>query len=122
MRRGVRCAETTCASYGTSNSASARAAGSIIGQSESLPMTMPTIGVLTATGSSVLVLEGERRVHHAVSEVAGRGDRPGSHLGHVLPERGHVAELAAAPLALAVPVQLDVGPVGHEVVHPLVQG
>ena len=30
-------------------------------------------------------------------------------------------ELAAAPLPLAVPVQLDVGTVRHEVVHPLVQ-
>ena len=44
IRRGVRCAETTCASYGTPNSVSAAAAGSITGQSESLPMTMPTIG------------------------------------------------------------------------------
>ena len=42
ISRGVRCAETTRTSCGTSNSASACAAGSIVGQSESLPITTPT--------------------------------------------------------------------------------
>src|ERR671916_43329 len=61
IRRGVRCAETTCASYGTPNSASAAAAGSIIGQSESLPMTMPTIGSTRAPRCSVGLSARSRR-------------------------------------------------------------
>ena len=65
--------------------------------------------------------EGERRVDDAVGQVAGGGDRPGAHLGEVVAEGGDVAELAAGALALAVPVQLDVGPVRHEVVDPLVE-
>src|SRR3712207_9594548 len=39
----------------------------------------------------------------------------------VLAQGGHVAELPAATLPLAVPVQLHVRPVRHEVVDPLVQ-
>ena len=86
-------------------------------------MTMPTTGSLTAgapRGGWSLV-EGEGRVDDAVGQVAGRGDRPGAHLVEVVAQGGHVAELAAGPLALAVPVQLHVGPVRHEVVHPLVE-
>src|SRR3982751_1023955 len=120
IRRGVRCAETTCASHGTANSSSAVAAGCIVGQSESLPITMPTSGSLTAT-SSVLVAERERGVDHAVGEVPGGGDGAGTDLPEVVPECGHVAELSAWALTLPVPVQLDVGPVRHEVVHPLVE-
>src|SRR5215213_2864622 len=45
MASGIRWAETTSASNGTSNSASAVAAAPITGQSESDPMTMPTRGV-----------------------------------------------------------------------------
>ena len=41
MSRGIRCADTTSASYGTANSASAPAAARMTGQSESLPMTIP---------------------------------------------------------------------------------
>ncbi len=44
MRCGVRCAEYTPTSYGTSNSASAWAAASMTDQSESLPMITPTTG------------------------------------------------------------------------------
>ena len=44
MRPGVRCAETTPTSNGTSNSASACAASSITDQSLSLPMITPTRG------------------------------------------------------------------------------
>src|SRR5687767_7893122 len=126
MRRGVRWAETTCTSYGTSKSASVSAAGSSIGQSESLPMTMPTTGSLMPGSRGGVVVEGrllERigRVDDPVGQVAGRGDRPRPHLGEVLAQGGHVPELAARALALAVPVHLHVGPVRHEVVHPLVQ-
>src|SRR5688500_12460298 len=106
------------------NSSSARAAGCIVGQSESLPMTMPTIGSLMRCSwspTSVLVLEGEGVVDDAVGQVAGGGDGPRANLGQVLPQRRDVAELAAGPLSLAVPVQLDVGPVRHEVMDALVQ-
>src|SRR3954468_820631 len=106
MRRGVRWAERTCASYGTSNSSSASAAGSMTGQSESLPMTMPTTGSLLGPltrVSSVLGVEREGGVHHAVGQVMRRGHRPRAHLGDVVAQRGDVAELATAPLALAVP-------------------
>src|SRR6201991_2739330 len=44
MRAGVRCADTTPTSNGTSNSASACAASSITDQSLSLPMITPTRG------------------------------------------------------------------------------
>ena len=50
---GIRCAETTSTSYGTPNSASASAAASITGQSESLPMTTPTSGVRSTPHSSM---------------------------------------------------------------------
>ena len=43
---GIRCADTTSASYGTPNSARALTAASITGQSESLPITTPTSGSL----------------------------------------------------------------------------
>src|SRR3954470_19985408 len=97
MRRGVRWAERTCASYGTSNSSRASAAGSMTGQSESLPMTMPTTGSLLGPltrFSSVLGVERERGVNDAVGQVPGRGHRPRAHLGDVGAEGGHVAELA----------------------------
>src|ERR1700734_508337 len=50
MYRGIRRAVTTSASYGTANSARPPAAARMTGQSESLPMTMPTTaggGVVT---------------------------------------------------------------------------
>src|SRR4051812_16312087 len=117
MRRGVRWAERTCASYGTSNSSSASAAGSITGQSESLPMTMPTTGSLLGPltrVSSVLGLEREGGVDDAVGQVPGRSHCAGAHLGDVAAQCGDVAELAASSLSLAVPVQLHVRPVRHE--------
>src|SRR5690242_2030777 len=47
----MRCADTTSASCGTSNSSSASAAALITGQSESLPITMPTMGSAGARGT-----------------------------------------------------------------------
>ena len=89
-------------------------------------MTMPTTGRRSCRApqcscSRCSCVEGEGGVDDAVGQVAGRGDRPRAHLGEVVAQRRHVAELAAGALALAVPVQLHVGPVRHEVVHPLVQ-
>src|SRR4051794_15378807 len=92
------------------------------GQSESLPMTMPTTGSLSGplmTGSSVLLLdgragEGKRVVHDRVGEVARRshGARPdGSEIGA---QCGDVPELASGALPLAVPVRLQVRRVRHE--------
>src|SRR5215218_7863269 len=126
IRRGVRCAETTCASYGTSKSSSTSAAGCIIGQSESLPMTIPTTGSSSCSSTrascgSVLFGERERRIDHAVGEVAGGGSGAGAHRVEVVAERGDVTELAPRPLPLAVPVDLHVRPVRHQVVHALVE-
>src|SRR5215208_4138847 len=107
MRRGVRWAETTCASKPIPNSSRASAAGSIIGQSESLPITMPTIGSLVLI-RSVLLLEGERGLDDAVGQVPRGSGCPRPDLGEVVAERRDVAELAPRPLTLAVPVQLHV--------------
>lgn len=49
MRSGVRCADTTVSSYGTSNFSSICAAAAIVGRSESEPMMMPTSGVREGT-------------------------------------------------------------------------
>src|SRR3954465_10002851 len=97
MSRGVRCAETTRTSCATSNSSSAVAAGCIVGQSESLPITMPTSGSVTEV-SPVLVGEREGGGDHAVGEVPGRGDGASANPPEVVAERGDVAELAAGPL------------------------
>src|SRR5215470_19933954 len=95
---GIRCADTTSASYGTPNSASAVAAASITGQSESLPMTTPTTAPLLM--ASIL----PRR------QVARRPPGP---LARLVPERrvpghGHVPDLAPRPHLLPVQVDLHV--------------
>src|SRR3954452_23668810 len=94
-------------------------------------MTMPTIG--SPLGSVTLLLqcswlvvgrrarEGEGIVDDAVGEVAGRRDGARAHLAQLGAEGGDMAEVAAGALPLAVPVQLHVRPVGHEVVDPLVE-
>jgi hypothetical protein len=51
MRPGVRCADTTPTSNGTSNSASAVAASSMTDQSLSLPMITPTRAVRAVDSS-----------------------------------------------------------------------
>src|SRR5664279_6127093 len=103
MSSGVRCAETTCASCGTSNSPRAAAAADITDQSESLPMITPTSGASAMTVS----------VREVVSGRAG----PPTHVGQVVTERGHVPDLAAGAEPLAVQMNLHVRPPGHAVVH-----
>ena len=63
---GMRCAETTSASYAMPNSPSAVAAASIVGQSESEPITMPT--------------RGESVMGHSVCEQCCRAAGPGEHV------------------------------------------
>src|ERR1700729_2114159 len=106
MPNGVRWAETTRTSCGTSNSASASAAADITVQSESLPIITPTSA---ASGMRVSVREVLRRSHG-----------PGPHVVQVIAQRRHVADLATGPEPLAVQVNLDVWPVRHAVVYPFV--
>src|SRR5687768_8308472 len=89
-------------------------------------MTMPTTGSSCSSTRaswvrSVLGRERERGIDHAVCQVAGRRRRADTHLGRVVAQGGDVAELAPGPLPLAVPMDLHVRPVRHEVVHPLVE-
>src|SRR3954468_23845264 len=99
------------------------------GQPAALPLTMPTTGSLSGplmTGSSVLLLdgragEGKRVVHDRVGEVARRGHGARPDGGEIGAQCGDVPELASGALPLAVPVQLHVRPVRHEVVDALVE-
>src|SRR5512146_2771351 len=65
----MRCADTTSASYGTSNSSRTSAAACITGQSESEPITTPTSGESLCTSES-LTVPGDRHVGDALLEVA----------------------------------------------------
>src|SRR6478735_6875812 len=123
MRPGVRCADTTPTSNGTSNSASACAASSITDQSLSLPMITPTRGwgALVMSTPSVGPL-GVRQ------PVCGPG-RTFPHIGdvRVVAERASgaaqdvdVADLAAGALALAVQVNPGLRHAAEQVMQPLV--
>src|ERR1700761_6133424 len=126
MRSGVRCAETTPTSNGTSNSASAWAASSITDQSLSLPMITPTrgpgvLGVMVMVAPSVgpfRMREPVRRPRRAfphicdVRVVVERAVRRAKHID--------VSDLAARPLTLVVQVHLCLGHPAEQVVHPLV--
>src|SRR5215212_12045176 len=90
MASGIRCAETTSAAYGTSNSSSAVAAADITGQSESEPITRPTRAV--EGGSDIGVSHQVRR------GVPG----PAPDVIQVVAHRRHVADLATRPDLLAV--------------------
>src|SRR6476469_6427081 len=114
MRCGVRCADTTLTSYGTSNSVSASAAAFMTGQSESLPMITPTSG-LTASAPMNVVSVQPYRVRQPV-----RGQlRPLTHVGHRRAEHRHVADLAARPFLLAVVVHMGVTEPRQQVVQSL---
>src|SRR4051812_18468971 len=92
---GMRCAETTSASYAMPNSPSAVAAASIVGQSESEPITIPT------RGDSVM--------GHSSCEQCCRAACPVEHVVEIRSVRRHVAHLPAGLDGLAVEVDLDVG-------------
>src|SRR3989454_12121524 len=83
---GERCAETTCTSYGISKLASRSAAPSIVSQSLSLPIRMPTCGRPSrAAMLTVLSLASQRAVADVAPEVhAGPADLidRGVGLGH----------------------------------------
>src|SRR5262252_3252932 len=93
---GIRCADTTSASWGTPNSSSAAAAASITGQSESLPMTTPTRA--PPFMGSIL----------SRSQIACRAPGPLSQLvpQRGIPGHGHVPDLAPRAHLLAVQVHL----------------
>src|SRR5919107_3130412 len=90
MASGIRCAETTSAAYGTSNSASAVAAADITGQSESDPITMPTRAAGSGSGIGVS------------HQVRGGVPGPAADPVEVVAVRGDVADIAARSDLLAV--------------------
>src|SRR4051812_25511199 len=108
MRCGVRCADTTLTSYGTSNSVSASAAAFMTGQSESLPMITPTNGLksqlLCSTGRFALAVNVISVQPFRVRQPVCGQLRALAHVGHRLAEHRHVADLAARPFLLAVVV------------------
>src|SRR5690606_2675872 len=65
MSIGVRCADTTRVSNGTSNSLQTSAAGWSVGQSESLPITMPTSGEVPLLMVATPAYRKEVARHHA---------------------------------------------------------
>src|SRR6201991_3519879 len=120
MRPGVRCAEATPTSIGTSNSASACAASSITDQSLSLPMITPTRGLVMSTpsvgpfGMRQPVCGPHRAFPHirdvcVVSQRSARGA-----------ENVDVSDLSARPLALAVQMDLGLGHPAEQVMQSLV--
>src|SRR6185312_2601202 len=90
MASGIRCAETTSASKFTSNSRSASPAAPITGQSESEPITIPTLGRELSSGIGV---------SHQV-----RGGMPGPLLclDKIISVGGDMAYLATGTYLLAV--------------------
>src|SRR5690606_18294146 len=102
MRCGVRCAETTPTSNRTPNSASASAAASMVGQSESLPMIRPTAGPGLPLSLMRIPSVGPNAVRHPVRRTLCLLP----HLGDVLAEHVDVPDLAVRALALAVEVHL----------------
>src|ERR1700733_6393979 len=103
----VRCADTTPTSYATSNSSSACAAACIVGQSESLPMMMPTFGSGCVIAGSFMQPPSGARSRGADARQVGT-------------ERRDVADLAARAHRLAVEVHLPARFGRHHVVQPLV--
>src|SRR3569833_3099935 len=116
---GIRWAETTSASYGTPNSSSASAAAFMTGQSESLPITTPTVTVPPSPGAwprgRVRRVARPARSPRSVPQVVGRVARPFAYLVQVVAERGHVPDLAAWTDLLAVEVHLHARVVRHHV-------
>ena len=91
MRSGVRCAETILTSWGTPSSSRTSAAPFIVGQSDWLPITMPTNGSLMSSLPRTM----QESRHHSGRDL---GDKTG--LGSVeqraVPDRGE----AHGPLGL----------------------
>src|SRR6266542_2393607 len=104
---GIRCADTTSASKGTSNSTHTSAAAFIVGQSESDPITIPTVMPLP------LLVDGAGEVRRRV---------PGAFTGllEVVAVRRDMADLATGLDRLAVEVDLEPGVAGHAVQQPAV--
>src|SRR5699024_3894149 len=139
---GVRCAEYTPTSEGTSNSPNAVTAGSSTGQSESLPMITPTLDSSLITTPLVLFLAdgtGTRCPHcpHGpLSQPPSMNVVPVGPFGVRQPVRGvprthpqrfrfrteqvHMAQFPSGTFGLAVEVHLDIGESGEEVVQSFV--
>src|ERR1700688_3864961 len=125
MRSGVRCAETTPTSNGTSNSASAWAAASITGQSLSLPMINPTRGSARSSEAMAIPSIGPLRVRQPVCRSLG----PLAHVRDVLrvvgrpvarPDDVDVPDLAARAFCLAVQMDMGIRHPAEQMVQPLV--
>src|SRR3954451_18116012 len=96
----MRWAETTSTSYGTSNSSSAVAAASMTAQSESEPITTPTVAA-----SAIDV----------APQVCGRVPRSLAQVVDVVAADRDVADLTARAYLLAVDVDLQRRVTGHAV-------
>src|SRR6478672_4593741 len=107
----MRCAETTSASTSTSNSRQASAAARITGQSESDPITMPTLGLIS---SLALVAE-------VAAEPGGGVPRPLQAVLEVVAVGVDVADLAAGAHLLAVEVHAQVRVARQGVREPVVE-
>src|SRR3990170_4145767 len=106
MSCGIRWADTTSASWATSNSASASAAACITGQSESEPITIPTRAVVY--GSLTVVSQ-------VSSEPRGRVPRAFQTIIQVVAVGVDVADLPAGAQLLAVEVHAQRGVPGEHV-------
>src|SRR6185312_16129631 len=124
MRSGVRCAETTPTSKGTSNSASAWAAASITGQSLSLPMIKPTRGpsFLVMSIPSVCPFRVRQPVCRPLGSLTHVRDVPRV-VGRtsVPPEDVDVPDLAARAFFLAVEVNTCLRDAPEQMMQPLVK-
>src|SRR5512132_3439350 len=104
MASGIRCAETTSASNGTSNSRSASPAALITGQSESEPMTIPTLGPTRGRGvSSGPISSGPTSSDIGISHQVCRGmPRPLPCLFKIISIGGDMTDLATWADLLAI--------------------
>src|SRR3954447_27063504 len=101
----MRWAETTSTSWSTLSSVSALEAASITGQSESLPITMPTTGCRDRAASLI-----------DVSSQEGCGvDRPRAHVCSIVADGRDVPDLSPWAHVLAVHVDPHAGVVGEAV-------
>src|SRR3984885_3707891 len=124
MSAGIRCAETTSASQPTPNSSSTVTAGSMTGQSESLPMTTLTRAAITPSSvkpGSLNTGSVSPGSVNAERQVPRRVPGPLGHLVVVGAERRHVADLPPRPDLLPVQVDLDAGVGGPDVGQPVPQ-
>src|SRR5665648_276447 len=97
---GIRCADTTSASYAMPKSASSVAAASIVGQSESEPMTIPTFGW------SLMGISFDKQSCRRAST--------SHHIIKIIAANCHMANFAPRFDALAIQMDLDLAVLSHD--------